>query len=89
MHTGTLLCGSEHKTVTACHLPGADNTTTDALSRNNTQLFFALNLQVSPISAIISMFNKSFLWTSLDCYIGSSVVSSTRSAYKSAQGSMP
>ena len=40
-------------TLTARHLPGAQNTSADALSRNNLQLFFSLNPQASPVPAVI------------------------------------
>ena len=67
-----LLCAVLNVTVTARHLPGAENTSADALSRNHLRLFSVLNLQASPIPAIIPkellelVFNKSLLWTSPD-----------------------
>lgn len=56
--------------VTARHLPGVQNASADALSRNNLKLFFSLNPQASPIPAIIPlelrelMFNRDLRWTS-------------------------
>ena len=56
-------------TLTARHLPGVQNTSADALSRNNLSLFFSLNPQASPIPAIIPpelremVFNQSLRWT--------------------------
>ena len=57
-------------TLTARHLPGAQNTSADALSRNNLQLFFSLNPQASPVPSIIPpqlqelIFNRALRWTS-------------------------
>ena len=57
-------------TTTAQHLPGVQNTSADALSRNNLNLFLSLNPQASPIPAIIPpelrelVFNRSLQWTS-------------------------
>ena len=57
-------------TLTARHLPGAQNTSADALSRNNLQLFFSLNPQASPVPAVIPpqlrelVFNRALRWTS-------------------------
>ena len=56
--------------LTACHLPGVRNSSTDALSRNNTKLFFVLNLQTSPPPTLIPcelqelVFNRVLLWIS-------------------------
>ena len=67
-----LLCAVLNVTVTAHHLPGAENTSADALSCNNLRLFSVLNPQASPIPAVIPkellelVFNKSLLWTSPD-----------------------
>ena len=72
LHILALLCAVLNVTITARHLPGAENTSVDALSRNNLQLFSVLNPQASPIPAVIPkellelVFNKSLLWTSPD-----------------------
>ena len=56
--------------LTARQLPGVRNSSADALSRNNTKLFFALNPQTSPLPTLIPselqelMFNRALLWTS-------------------------
>ena len=56
--------------VRAQHLPGTENVSADALSRGNLPLFFAHNLQASPMPAIIPRelrelaLNRSLLWTS-------------------------
>ena len=55
---------------TARHLPGIQNASADALSRNRVKLFFSLNPQASPIPAIIPpelrelVFNRNLQWTS-------------------------
>ena len=55
--------------VRAQYLPAAQNVSADALSRGNLPLFFAHNLQVSPMPAIIPKelgelaLNISLLWT--------------------------
>ena len=56
--------------LTARHLPGVQNTSADALSRDKLPLFFSLNPQASPIPAIIPqelwelVLNTSLHWTS-------------------------
>ena len=56
--------------ITAQHLPGVQNISADALSRNKLQLFFSLNPQASPVPAIIPpelqelVFNCNLQWTS-------------------------
>ena len=56
--------------LTARHLPGVRNSSADALSRNNTKLFFVLNLQTSPLPTLIPcelqelVFNRVLLWIS-------------------------
>ena len=56
--------------TTAKHLPGAQNTSADALSRNKLPLFFSLNPQASPVPAIVPqelrslVFNTQLQWTS-------------------------
>ena len=56
--------------ITARHLPGVQNASADALSRNKMQTFFSLNPQASPIPSIIPpelqelVLNRSLLWTS-------------------------
>ena len=56
--------------ITARHLPGIQNVSADALSRNRLQLFFSLNPQASPVPAIIPpelrelVFNRNLHWTS-------------------------
>ena len=58
--------------LTARHLPGIRNSSADALSRNNTKLFFALNPQASPLPTLIPsklqelVLNRALLWTSLN-----------------------
>ena len=55
---------------TACHLPGVQNISADALSRNHLRRFFSLNPQACPIPTIIPpelrelVFNRSLQWTS-------------------------
>ena len=55
---------------TARHLPGVQNASADALSRNRLQLFLSLNPQASPIPAILPpelrelVFNRNLRWTS-------------------------
>ena len=55
--------------VVACHLPGAQNASADALSRNRLSYFFFLNPQASPVPAIIPpelwtlVFNRDLRWT--------------------------
>ena len=57
--------------VTACHYPGVNNTSADALSRDRLPLFFSLNPQASPVPAIIPpelqelVLNRELHWTSL------------------------
>ena len=57
-------------TLTARHLPGAQNASADALSRNNLQLFLSLNPQASPVPAVIPpqlrelVFNRELRWIS-------------------------
>ena len=57
-------------TIRAQHLPGVQNTSADALSRNNLPVFFSLNPQASPVPAIVPpelkelVFNRSLQWTS-------------------------
>ena len=68
----TLLCAILNITVTAQHLPGAQNASVDALLRNKRFVFFHLNPQASPVPAIIPnelrelVFNRSLRWTSPD-----------------------
>jgi hypothetical protein len=56
--------------TTAKHLPGTQNTSADALSRNKLPLFFSLNPQASPVPAIVPqelrslVFNTQLQWTS-------------------------
>ena len=56
--------------LTARHLPGAQNASADALSRNNLQLFLSLNPQASPVPAVIPsqlrelVFNRERRWIS-------------------------
>ena len=56
--------------ITARHLPGIQNASADALSRNKVQTFFSLNPQAAPVPAIIPpelrelVTNRSLLWTS-------------------------
>ena len=56
--------------VTACHYPGVNNTSADALSRDRLPLFFSLNPQASPVPAIIPpelqelVLNRELHWTS-------------------------
>ena len=47
LRTLFFLCASFNMTVVARHVPGALNSSADALSRNNQALFLALNLQAS------------------------------------------
>lgn len=57
-------------TISAQHLPGAQNTSADALSRNNLKPFLSLNPQASPMPTIIPrelqelVFNQDLQWTS-------------------------
>lgn len=57
-------------TISAQHLPGAQNTSADALSRNNLKPFLSLNPQASPMPTIIPrelqelVFNQALQWTS-------------------------
>ena len=57
-------------TLTARHLPGAQNTSVDALSRNNLPLFFSVNPQASPVPAVIPsqlrelVFKRALRWSS-------------------------
>ena len=54
----------------AQHLPGLQNVSADAISRDNLPLFFSLNPQASPMPTIIPpelrelVFNRSLRWTS-------------------------
>ena len=56
--------------LSAHHIPGSENTSADALSRDNVHLFLSLNPQASPIPAIIPLellqlvFNQALHWTS-------------------------
>ena len=56
--------------ITARHLPGVHNASADALSRDRLQLFFSLNPEASPVTAIIPpelrelVFNRNLCWTS-------------------------
>ena len=99
-------CGSEQrgsqrsntvppvKNTGARHLPGVQNASADALSRNKMQTFFSLNPQASPIPSIIPpelqelVLNRSLLWTSpawISLLGVSCIAASTRTAYRSAQ----
>ena len=57
--------------LSACHIPGSENISADALSRDIACLFLSLNPQASPISTIIPpellelVFNQALHWTSL------------------------
>ena len=68
----TLLCTILNITVTARHLPGVQNASADALSRNELPVYFCLNPQASPVPAILPnelqelVFNRSLRWTSPD-----------------------
>ena len=48
-----LLCAMYDITLVAHHLPGSQNTSADALSRNQLNTFFSINPQASRVPAII------------------------------------
>ena len=68
----TLLCAILNITISARHLPGVQNASADALSRNKLSVYFRLNPQASPVPAILPtelqelIFNTSLRWTSPD-----------------------
>ena len=92
----TLLCAILNITISARHLPGVQNASADALSRNKLSVYFRLNPQASPVPTILPaelqelVFNTSLRWTSPDWmgaiehYIDSCVAPATRSAYGTA-----
>ena len=72
LRTLCFFCAVYKVILTVCHLPGVHNSSADALSRNNTKLFLALNPQASPLPTLIPselqelVFNRALLWTSLN-----------------------
>ena len=84
--------------LTVCHLPGVHNSTADALSRNNTKLYLALDRQASPLLTLISSELQELVFNTMDLseldlseldqavqrYLGNCVAPSTRAAYCSA-----
>ena len=63
-------CAVYKISLSARHLPGVQNSSADALSRNNSRLFSALNPQASPHPLVVPnelhqlVFNRALIWTS-------------------------
>ena len=53
LRLSALFCAVYDITLTASHIPGANNLAADALSRNNLPLFFSVNTQASPMPTVI------------------------------------
>ena len=83
--------------TTAKHLPGTQNTSADALSRNKLPLFFSLNPQASPVSSHCTprttvtgvqhsaTVDIAELGASVELFLHNCIAPTTRAAYRSAQ----
>ena len=84
-------CAMYDITLVARNLPGVQNTSADALSRNNCPLFLALNPQASPIPSGVPAclqeltVDLSKVEAALHLYLGNGVAPATKAAYASVQ----
>ena len=89
-----LLCAVYDIALTARHLPGVQNTSADALSRNRLHMFLSLNPQASPmptpVVARVGIQQRptqhlADLDKEVEGYLGKCVTPAIRAAYASAQ----